>query len=585
MAGFPAFPETLAGRRFGTVAAAGALSLALVGAFAGSAGAQPAPAAQPAATAWTSSPSYGTLRAAGVVTPAALPTAAGPSARTAHHTLPVLHPSTVHAAASGAPAPRAASTPLVSDTGRLVANFDGITAAQNKRVSGFDLEPPDEGLGASSSYVVNFVNVAGAVYTPHGVRIAGPFYLNTFFGEPATTNTSDPRVYYDSASQHWFATILEYSFTKKGLVKESHVDIAVSTTSNPTNSWHIFRLDTTNRAHFSCPCLADYPILGFDHYNVYVSTNEFTKTLAAFNGAQLYAVSKSQLIHRPARANYAFFPNLSQAGAPAYHVQPAVTYGSPGVEYLLSSLDPNATFDHRLGVWAVSNPQAVTTGRGHPALSSTVIGSEAYGQPPNAITPPGFCPGSDCGKGAPTTGIVQTDSDAMQEVQYLGGHLVGALNTAITVPGETGERAGVAYFDVAPKVSGGIVSTASRIRSQGYLAASGEYLLYPHLNRLGNGSTVMTFGLGGPTTFLSAAYAVMGPRSHSFGPIRLAAAGTGPDNGFTGTDQFGGAGRWGDYSGGQIIPGTDRVWLATQYIPNNGDGNANWGNRIFEIAG
>ncbi len=39
----------------------------------------------------------------------------------------------------------------------------------------------------------------------------------------------------------------------------------------------------------------------------------------------------------------------------------------------------------------------------------------------------------------------------------------------------------------------------------------------------------------------------------------------------------------GDYSNGQIIPGTNKVWLATQYIPNNGDGNANWGNRVIEL--
>ena len=81
---------------------------------------------------------------------------------------------------------------------------------------------------------------------------------------------------------------------------------------------------------------------------------------------------------------------------------------------------------------------------------------------------------------------------------------------------------------------------------------------------------------------LSAGYATARP-GRDFGPIQLAAAGTGPDNGFTGTAQYGGAGRWGDYSNGEIIPGTNRVWLATQYIPNSGDGNANWGNAIFQL--
>jgi len=55
------------------------------------------------------------------------------------------------------------------------------------------------------------------------------------------------------------------------------------------------------------------------------------------------------------------------------------------------------------------------------------------------------------------------------------------------------------------------------------------------------------------------------------------------DLSFTGAQEFGGVGRWGDYSNGQIIAGTNRVWLATQYIRNEGDGIANWGNRIWEL--
>jgi hypothetical protein len=255
------------------------------------------------------------------------------------------------------------------------------------------------------------------------------------------------------------------------------------------------------------------------------------------------------------------------------------------VEYLLSSLDPNSTFDDRLGVFALTNPGAVTSGTGPLNLSARVVTSEAYGLPPSAHTPPGFCSGSLCrnGRGAPTTGVVQTDDDAMQSAEYIAGHLVGALTTAVTIPGDPGERSGVAYFDVAPSVSGGGISSATHVRSQGYLAAQGLYLFYPFLSRAADGVTAMTFGLGGPSTFLSAAYAVMGAGSTSFGPIRLAAGGTTPDNGFTGTAAYGGAGRWGDYSAGELIPGTNRVWLATQYIPDAGDGNANWGNRVFEL--
>ncbi len=218
--------------------------------------------------------------------------------------------------------------------------------------------------------------------------------------------------------------------------------------------------------------------MGIDAHNVYVSTNEFTGDLRSFNGAQLYAVAKSQLVAGARHVNTVFFPNLAVAGAPAYHVQPANTYGSARAEYLMSSLDPNGTFDQRLAVWAVTNTRAVASGRGTPTLSVRVIRSEAYATPPNAQTPPGFCSGTLCGKnGTPTTGVVQTDFDAMQEVQYINGQLVGALNTGLTIAGDTGQRAGAAWFVVRPTLSGPHIGSGTRVTRQGYVAQRGEYLL------------------------------------------------------------------------------------------------------------
>lgn len=151
------------------------------------------------------------------------------------------------------------------------------------------------------------------------------------------------------------------------------------------------------------------------------------------------------------------------------------------------------------------------------------------------------------------------------------------------MPGDPVERAGVAWFVVRPNVNGASVSASTRVVRQGYLAANGEYLLYPHVNMTNDGSMAMTFSMGGPGTFLSAAWSAAKPGGR-FTAIHIAAAGAFPDNGFTATPSYGGAGRWGDYSNGELIPGTNRVWLATNYIPNSGDGNANWGNWIFEVV-
>ena len=64
-------------------------------------------------------------------------------------------------------------------------------------------------------------------------------------------------------------------------------------------------------------------------------------------------------------------------------MQPALTTGSAPAEYFLSSLDPNGTFDQRIGVWAMTNVGGIDKGV-KPTLSSYVMPSEAYGPPPGA---------------------------------------------------------------------------------------------------------------------------------------------------------------------------------------------------------
>ena len=228
----------------------------------------------------------------------------------------------------------------------------------------------------------------------------------------------------------------------------------------------------------------------------------------------------------------------------------------------MNSLDPNNTYDNRLGVWALTNREHIAQGV-IPNLSATVIGSEAYAMPVNAQTPAGF----NNFTSSPTTGVVTADFDAMQEVQYVDGYLYG-----------------VAWFKVAPSVSGGVISSSTHVAQQGYISSRGLYLLYPHIEHSRSGNTAIVFSIGGPGTYLSAAYAVQQSGWTNFGGIKIAANGAAPDNGFTGTASFGGVGRWGDYSAGQLDPSGNGIWFTTQYIPNNGDGITNWGNRVFEVA-
>jgi hypothetical protein len=203
-----------------------------------------------------------------------------------------------------------------------------------------------------------------------------------------------------------------------------------------------YQIDTTDIGgktgpkHPGCPCLGDQPTLGIDPLNVYITTNEFSLLRPQFNGAQVYAIAKSQLV--PAGptatpAHFVHFDKLSIGGAMAASIQPVLTTGSPPAEYFLNSLDPNGTFDQRIGVWAMINRGAVATG-GKPTLSSLVIGSEAYGTPPGAEQ-----------KGA--TSLLNAGDDRMQQTQFINGDVWGELDTSVTIPNDPAARAGAAWFD------------------------------------------------------------------------------------------------------------------------------------------
>ena len=81
--------------------------------------------------------------------------------------------------------------------------------------------------------------------------------------------------------------------------------------------------------------------------------------------------------------NFVEYSGMQNGGVPAASMEPAIASpASSPAEFFLDSLDPNATIDNRLGVWAITNEAVVDTGT--PTLSGRVITSETYGQPPLA---------------------------------------------------------------------------------------------------------------------------------------------------------------------------------------------------------
>ncbi len=470
-----------------------------------------------------------------------------------------------------AASPRANGSALAAAPSSLLANFNGVSSRDSAVTNfGQEFEPPDQGLCAGNGFVVEMVNSAYTVYRPDGSVVTGPFNVNGPFDEGLTEFTSDPRCQYDAASHTWFATILFINSAST----QSRLDVAVNTSGDPTTPWTDYQIETTGMGGKTgpkdpgCPCFGDQPTLGIDAFNVYVTTNEFSILGPQFNGAQIYAIAKKDLVAAgptAVPAHFVHFDKLSIGGAVANSIQPALTSGNPTAEYFLNSLDPNGTFDQRIGVWAMTNRGVVATG-GTPTLSSLVLGSEAYGIPPGAQQ-----------KGA--SSLIDAGDDRMQQTQFINGDVWGELDTSVTIANDPAARAGAAWFDVRPTLRGGVLSSAT-MRRQGYVALSGNYLLYPALQATPAGNAVMVMTLSGATHFPSAAYSVLPSGGTSFGPVTVAAAGK--------NNYDPAATRWGDYSWAVLDPSGNSVWMATEYIPPKAsqtpDGLRNWGTRVLDLA-
>jgi hypothetical protein len=513
--------------------------------------------------------------------------------------------------------PRPAAVAIAQPGPELGAHFAGLDHFDQRTADGgnqFSLEPPDQGLCAGGGYVVEPINDVFAIYDSSGAKLSPTTSLTEFFtGQPQIVRhpdgtatfgpfLSDPRCYYDPGSGRWFMTILEIDQDPQtGAFNGGSSElIAVSKSSVPStdrSDWWIYSIDTTNDGgsatkdtvdgvpvgsrtlptHPGCPCFGDQPLMGADRYGFYLTTNEFSINGPEFNGAQVYAFDKAGLENGTLRFQYVAGENglLPLAEGPAYSLQPATSPtaadwspANGGTEYMLSALDFNGTLDDRIALWTLTNTSSLETATPDVHLAApAVLSSEVYGQPPDAVQKPGPTPlatvvqqlfgaKNPSSSSTPNEELLAGNDDRMNQVVYAEGQLWGAVNTVVkTANGPT--HIGTAYFDVDPSVPA--------VAHQGYVAVNNENLDFPAIAVTTTGHVVYTATLVGPDYYPSAVYATIDPLS---GPsaVKIAGAGVGPDDGFTGYPPFGGpTGRWGDYSAAVPDP-SGGVWVATEYI-------------------
>jgi|tagenome__1003787_1003787.scaffolds.fasta_scaffold20969394_2 hypothetical protein len=539
------------------------------------------------------------------------------------------------------------SPTAVSGTPGLGTTFHGLDGFDQRFANNgnqFSVEPPDQGLCVGNGFVLEAVNDVLQVYRPNGQAASGVTDLNTFYGYPAaidrTTgkfgqNVTDPTCLFDNATQRWFVTVLTLEANRNtgALTGFDHIDVAVSRTANPLNGFHIYRLPVQDDgtqgtpSHRGCPCIGDYPHIATDKYGFYVTTNEYPFSDAPgvfgnnFNGAQIYAFDKSALAGGANSANVVQFSHtqLNQGGTtvPGFTLAPAQVPGTAfqlannGTEYFLSSIageeaQPGGFTGQAaaIGMYALTNTKSISNAHPNLTLNGALRSSERYVQPPMATQKIGptplsnYCSQVDCwgfGPAQTAEGPLASNDTRMLQVYFAHGQLYGALVTGAQVSGRL--QAGAAWFVVNP----GSAPSNSSVAHQGYIAVANANVIFPAIAALPNGMGAVGYTLSGQGFYPSAAYSLVGPTGVT-GPVHVAAAGAGPQDGFSEYAPLTDASsaprpRWGDY--GAAVPVGNTIWLANEYIGQScsfrtfqndltcGNTRApliNWGTRISAVT-
>ena len=541
---------------------------------------------------------------------------------------------------------------------QFVFGFEGLNLYQQRYARGgnqFTVEPPDQGLCVGNGYVVEAVNDVLNVYNTSGQSVLPDntaanivsglprnvnhaVDLNSFYGyAPAINRTTgvraqfvtDPSCLYDAATGRFFVVVLTLeTFPNGAYTLVNHLDLAVSQTSNPTGLWNIYRIDVTGDGSVGstggpCPCLGDYPHIGADANGFYITTNSYPWGPGAFDGAQIYAFSKSQLAAGAANVSMQHVDTTGMVNAtspvaqtePGFTVWPAQSPGTSsfnlnagGTEYFLSSNAGGEAAGNaftgsstNLVVWTLTNTSSLNSPSPALSLSNKVLSVNQYAIPPlqkqpgsgtlaTTATPQGYCindtttvtiAGVGCWRlvfgGQPAHNEVISTPDSndtrMQQVTYANGKLWGALDTAINPDGGA-QRAGIAWYVVNP--------SSNKVVNQGYLGAAGYDFTYPAIGVTASGRGVMAFTATGDTLNPSSGFAPIDAIA-GVGPWNVANGGTGAaqDDGFTSyKSQVGNPPRtrWGDYSAAAVDGNS--IWIASEYIAHACD-YTTWGGPFF----
>lgn len=210
----------------------------------------------------------------------------------------------------------------------LGVNFNGIPS------TGF--RPADPHLAVGPNHIVQVVNASLRISNKSGGTI-GTNTLEGIFGKPSgSVFLFDPWVEYD----HFANRFVVVSIATNGAKTDSWFIVAVTKTATPGTSggswWTYYLRSDIDFPSTDTALWGDYQKLGFDNTYFYISANFFNSS-GVFQYCKVRRYGKSEFYSGGSVTGNEWRDVRDPFGNRVYSIQPAVTFGAPGTEYLASS--------------------------------------------------------------------------------------------------------------------------------------------------------------------------------------------------------------------------------------------------------
>lgn len=409
----------------------------------------------------------------------------------------------------------------VSDAPIPSTNFAGIHAT--------GWIPPDCTMATGPQYVILSVNSSIAIYNKAGGAPVLQRTLTVWFSNVIQGATIfDPKLLFDQHTGRWVLLAVAVAQNPN----KSVYLLSVSSTTNPLGPWRNYSLNAMNDGSTATTNWADFPALGVDANNLYLTSNQF-----AFGGGFQYAKIRVVPKAGPYSGGPATFFDFVKMKNPdntaAFSIQPCHTFGAPQVEYLVNSRFPNGNF---LTVWRIAPSGASFT------LTRTSVATAAYSLGPNAVQK---------GNNDP----LNTGDVRVLHAVFRGDSIWCALTTAHNWSGASSQAA-IHWFQIRAAIPA--------LVQQGIYGAANLYYFYPACCPDANGNMIMVFSRCGSTEYGSIFYTGR-KATDPLGALQSSALLKAGVANYVAKDS-GGRNRWGDYNGVCADPSNPKgIWFYSEF--------------------